>query len=895
MSLMPYINGNQQSVDYLTQFGGLNRNISISDGEFSDMQNMSVDKFPLASTRGKRGELEFEKGSTILSAVGKDKLLVAYTRDSSIEFTEAIQQANLPEDCYRKDNETYYTSVKAIINEPKPYWRYGFEPHKNHLIIGYRYYSPDQIDIKEETSENGNSIIINVKYPHGDITDDGGYVWTKLCSSRSHEATEPESYNEFSVTAEFCERPFNNFNLESLIGFTIKSASHEIYPIDRYYVYGDSATIESIDTEFLPYINKVRYTFHLSEYISNVYDNIFIKIADGIDKSYLSRSMSDVTVRKPVITDGLFLKEIANTSNEWTYTDEYGNKNNVILNIGDVEYDESVSHINLMKPTPYFPATTINNGQALWLGEYSPEEQKLINKTTVYAVASEQEHTVVEMGANVVIFPEKIKINTAEVDEYGHFNDVKPLEIVDKVAVDYVMVDHNGTAIVSDRNKFTAGDEPSNPTKGWIWLDTKGNKPPLIKKYIETTGTWSTMQGYCRLFGVSEEWKEGDAFSLEYEYSDIKENTLQFAKDQKYCVIYRTGKTYDGRCWIDFPCSFSGSNYTRTSDEHYTLKRTVPDMDYIVECNNRLWGCKYGKNEDGEFINEIFASKLGDPCNWHCFNNTAMDSYYVSLGDDGAFTGATVYQSNPVFFRSDTVHRIYGNYPANYQLKTIKCAGVSPGSHRSVIVLNDVVYYLSQDGVFAFNGATPTKISENFAFHRYKNGISGIYDHNLYMTLYDAKDGKPNVFVYNDYYGTWHKQDDLNIIYYMNYDGECYGLTEDHNLITINGKYGTPEADFKWFFSTGNIGYTTPYRKFINKVVLRLKMDLTSRCSSYIQYDSDGNWIRIAEIIPTGKMGSIALPIIPHRCDHFAIKLEGKGDIELLSMSKFTEEGNEYA
>lgn len=35
-----------------------------------------------------------------------------------------------------------------------------------------------------------------------------------------------------------------------------------------------------------------------------------------------------------------------------------------------------------------------------------------------------------------------------------------------------------------------------------------------------------------------------------------------------------------------------------------TVRRTVPDMDFVTECGNRLWGCKYGLAE-GVTVNEI--------------------------------------------------------------------------------------------------------------------------------------------------------------------------------------------------------------------------------------------------------------------------------------------------
>ena len=50
-----------------------------------------------------------------------------------------------------------------------------------------------------------------------------------------------------------------------------------------------------------------------------------------------------------------------------------------------------------------------------------------------------------------------------------------------------------------------------------------------------------------------------------------------------------------------------------------TVARKMPNMDYIVESENRLWGCRYGDSIDGQIVNEIYACKLGDFKNWQCF------------------------------------------------------------------------------------------------------------------------------------------------------------------------------------------------------------------------------------------------------------------------------------
>ena len=57
-----------------------------------------------------------------------------------------------------------------------------------------------------------------------------------------------------------------------------------------------------------------------------------------------------------------------------------------------------------------------------------------------------------------------------------------------------------------------------------------------------------------------------------------------------------------------------------------TVRRYVPDMDFVVECGNRLWGCKYGI-VDGRSVNAVYGSALGDFRNWNTFAGLSTDSY----------------------------------------------------------------------------------------------------------------------------------------------------------------------------------------------------------------------------------------------------------------------------
>ena len=55
---LPFLRtASQEQRKQIGQFLGLNRNLIINENEFSDMQNMSSDRFPAICTRRPRGEI----------------------------------------------------------------------------------------------------------------------------------------------------------------------------------------------------------------------------------------------------------------------------------------------------------------------------------------------------------------------------------------------------------------------------------------------------------------------------------------------------------------------------------------------------------------------------------------------------------------------------------------------------------------------------------------------------------------------------------------------------------------------------------------------------------------------------------------------------------------------
>ena len=108
-----------------------------------------------------------------------------------------------------------------------------------------------------------------------------------------------------------------------------------------------------------------------------------------------------------------------------------------------------------------------------------------------------------------------------------------------------------------------------------------------------------------------------------------------------------------------------------TESGSVTIKREVPDLDFICESNYRLWGT-HG--------NTIFSSAFSDPLNFFVRDGLAGDGYDIQVGSEGEFTGCIPYSSHICFFKENTLHKLYGTKPSNFQINTVKQHTLSPSS-----------------------------------------------------------------------------------------------------------------------------------------------------------------------------------------------------------------------
>lgn len=488
------------------------------------------------------------------------------------------------------------------------------------------------------------------------------------------------------------------------------------------------------------------------------------------------------------------------------------------------------------------------------------------------AIDAEEERKLVSMGAYVIIFPDRLYINTKDTTDKGNID----AEFTTSGTVTFELCDMDGNSYVVNQ---TSVDEPTNPTDKFIWLD-KSTTPASLKQFSETNGMWmsiATVYVKISATNLGAAFEQYDGVKISGVSSDISSDlnttAVVWAKDNNSITVVGIL-----------------NEVSLTQDTAITVSRKMPDMDFVIESNNRLWGCRYGL-QGNDVVNELYACKQGDFKNWNCYMGISTDSYRVSLGTDGQFTGAITYLGMPTFFKENCCHVVYGNYPAQYQVQDTALRGVQKGSEKSLAMVNEVLYYKSRTGVCAYNGALPTEISAALGEKSYSNAVACAYKNKYFISMLDKSANAYSFFVYDVEKGMWHREDNLKAECFCAVDDEVYYISEG-SIRTLFGSGTKDEDKIKWMAETGDLGVDAPDKKYISKLSVRLSMEIGTRVYISIKYDSSSGWEQVCSL--TGvNLRSFTLPIKPKRCDHLKLKFEGVGDAKIYAISKTVEIGSD--
>ena len=504
---------------------------------------------------------------------------------------------------------------------------------------------------------------------------------------------------------------------------------------------------------------------------------------------------------------------------------------------------------------------------------------KVIDLTPYGFVDNGVERQMVNMGAYLIIVPDMIYVNTAKDDDIGMIED--KITLTEGKLVVYEC-DYEG-------NKQSYNDSISYGTQPYIRIRRTRpgngiNDIPIIMKSKIRAGDSLRLSGAA--LDAHEEVK-----GVHHIYG--VENPLETAGTESGAV---------SNFWVDgFILGATEIEVELSEDKPLIIERVIPRMDFVCEAGNRLWGCRYGDDGQGNFVNEIYCSARGDFYRWITGSSDNDDSPVTfSIGTDGAWTGAINYDGYPTFFKERCMHRVGGYGASGFTVQDNSCMGVARGAHRSMAVIKNVLYYKAESAVMGFDGTIPVPVSDALGrLAGYTRAVGGACGAKYYLSLWkksgDATTDK-HLYVLDTDKGVWHREDDSECESMAAAGDNMYFVRVDrktdvtHTIMTVEPLEGAGESQkegwrMAWYAESGIIGLETPDAKYLTKIAIRLRLEQGASVRVSVQYDSMGEYQQVMATEGI-QMKTVTFPVQPTMFDHMRIRLDGIGRAQVFSITK---------
>lgn len=578
-----------------------------------------------------------------------------------------------------------------------------------------------------------------------------------------------------------------------------------------------------------------------------------------------------------------------------------------------------------------------------YMGSAAHEEAFYVNVYEVVINALTQPRQMVQMGAWVLIWPDKwycnaVKLASGETMTAG--TDYGSMELHNEVIGSdnpvYTMLCHlDGTAyntsnarpdgVSASGRVYFGADEPYNPNNtayaaGDLWLSVNSDYTEIEARVWDTDMGWMPTTDLGVMLwgkGIAAGVKEGYRVTVAGWDGAGALKTIRRRVNGEHPVL---SVDPDGDWMILGDCFVTTSGTMKMTSGTVSVSLSIPDMDYVVECQNRLWGCYYGVDANGEVLNEIYASALGDFRSWRQYEGLSTDSWTASRGSPGPFTGAAALGGNPLFFKENYLEKIYPSATGAHQIQTISLNGVQAGCAKSLVVIDDALYYKSPLGVCVYTGTLPKQIGYKLGPEATEYGLAtaGRSGKRYVIELQGAQ--ARYLYIYDTDTGMWQEEEPINVYLYekevdvpcmVTYGDELY-VTHAGALLRLDRNAGyeegiqlipnpdgpgllhVPKEGADWYAVTGNIGLESGLRKYISRIRLRAKFYQYNTFRVHISYDDGQTWNEIferANASPGDEPRTIN--IYPRRCDRFRLKFSGIGRFELQLLEYYIETGSD--
>lgn len=304
------------------------------------------------------------------------------------------------------------------------------------------------------------------------------------------------------------------------------------------------------------------------------------------------------------------------------------------------------------------------------------------------------------------------------------------------------------------------------------------------------------------------------------------------------------------------------STESSSGAQYGAIRKYFPKVTYGCVAHNRIWCC----SQNGE---EIYASALGKPLEYYEFNGVSTDSWNVSVGTPGKFTGIAPWQTRVVVFKEDYTHVIFGSTPKDFGMERTYNIGCI--DRRSIANAGSMLIWLSYDGFYAYGGGKPERISDKLN-KKYIKAVS-FSDGVRYYARCETENGEKEFLVFDTEKGIWSKISDMDVVSGDFYKGRMYFCTKDSMYIMKEGEFG----DF--YMESPELTVETFNDKSL--IYMNIRCKINHGFINLYTAVNGGEWISHKGISETGKH---RLPIRYSSGDILRFRIEGSGDVTITEL-----------
>lgn len=310
----------------------------------------------------------------------------------------------------------------------------------------------------------------------------------------------------------------------------------------------------------------------------------------------------------------------------------------------------------------------------------------------------------------------------------------------------------------------------------------------------------------------------------------------------------------------------------------------VPKLKNVAIMNGRVFGVLDGK---------FYASEWNNYARWNLPTSDTASEDIASLAwvsttqsdidASGEFTGIAVYDGHVIGFKRNFMHMLYNN---KNPFRIVDVAKVGALSQEAICECGQILFFVSDDGVYAFTGGYPQRISDKLNVSDYERAVLGGDDRTLYC--YVPSENK--TFSYDTVNSTWGSVEGSGINVCASVGKDCIYSSENGVYKLCAGKYGS--FSFETDASFGGA--------LVEKRIKKLRLQVvhpSHNDGDYISVEvlkNDGRSVAFKSKYPN-KDGSFVLSMLTRMTCDFGqrIRVSGKGEWEVRYLQLDYESGGE--